>query len=88
MLLEIGTWWPLEQFAQRHTGESPEPFRKVLLGKYVPRLNKEIGSEYRQVVELCLNGHFDTAFDNGAALAEVSVFSRDAVEPLLELYFG
>jgi hypothetical protein len=88
MLLEIGTWWPLEQFAQRHTGESPEAFRKILLDKYVPRLNKEIGSGYRHVVERCLDGHFDTAFDNGAAPAEVSMFSRDAVEPLLELYFG
>jgi hypothetical protein len=43
LLLEIAAWKPIKLFHERHAGESPHAFRRILLDKYVPKLAKEVG---------------------------------------------
>jgi hypothetical protein len=88
VLLEIATWKPLRLFTERHTGETPEAFRNIMVTKYVPRICKEVGTRYYEVVERCLNGYFDDIDEENPMLGDVSVFYTAVVEPMSELFVG
>jgi serine/threonine protein kinase len=88
ILLEIGAWKPIKLFHERHAGESPHAFRRILLDKYVPKLVKEVGLRYQQVVQRCLGGYFDGDIDESATYRDVTSFYKEAVEPISEIFVG
>jgi hypothetical protein len=75
-------------FTERHNGENPEAFRNILITKYVPRLSKEVGSKYCEVVERCLSGYFDAIDEEDPAPGDVPIFYKAVVEPMSELFVG
>jgi hypothetical protein len=88
ILLEIAAWKPIKIFHERHAGESPHAFRRILLDKYVPKIVKEVGLRYQQVVQRCLSGYFDSDIEERATYSHVTLFYKDAVEPMSEIFVG
>ncbi|KAF2133871.1 kinase-like protein [Dothidotthia symphoricarpi CBS 119687] len=91
VLLEIGSWIPLQKFSQKrgHRTLGTREFRKVLLEKYVPRLEATVGTVYSKAVSACLDGSLVLRSDKVASDdLESSVFGEyieKVVNPLEEL---
>ena len=58
------------------------------MDKYVPKIAKEVGLRYRQVVERCLSGYFDDDVNEKVTYGDVTLFYKDAVESMSEIFVG
>jgi serine/threonine protein kinase len=62
VLLELGLWYPLQAWSEnsKYNHISLREFRKIMIGKYVPRLTAHVGDVYRKVVLACLDGTLES----------------------------
>lgn len=68
VLLEIGTWHAMSEYAKRNrdAAANPAEFRSLLITKYAPRLGHLMGSRYRDATLACLEGSFGCRESGGA----------------------
>ena len=79
VLLEIGFWKPLSDFSSQH--KKPGTFRRILIDKYVPKLDRFMGGLYQEAVRTCLE---DTGLGDDDDLW-LSGFYKKVVEPLMRV---
>jgi serine/threonine protein kinase len=62
VFLELGLWYPLQAWSEKseYNNMSLGRFRKIMIGKYVPRLTAHVGDVYRRAVLACLDGTLES----------------------------
>lgn len=94
VLLELGLWRTIGQLAKRNQpidGRS-RPLHRYLLDSCVERLDRSMGSRYRQVVRRCLQSKFEVPSEIGEGNEHFAAlhlnFSRLVVEQLAKCLFS
>ena len=94
VLLELGSWSPLEEFIKRslECASRPSAFRDKLIDKYAPRLSHIMGVRYADVTLACLRCEFGQGklegirgSEPGQEPTELGDFFDKVVAPLGEL---
>ncbi|KAF4626915.1 hypothetical protein G7Y89_g11242 [Cudoniella acicularis] len=91
VLLEIGSWEPIESFTKRHPTRSPAQLRKILIEKYAPVLDLYIGRLYKDATLTCLGDDLvedEEGEPEWKPVAHRSNFFTRVVEPLSKISVG
>jgi serine/threonine protein kinase len=87
ILLEIGSWEPIDSYSDRHPTDPPPTFREKLIHKYAPRLEIYMGRLYTEATMACLEGNFGQDGVDSTANRTTRFFEK-VVEPLSRIYVG
>ena len=85
VLLELGSWSPLEEFINNTRGKASDPsaFRDILINKYALRLRSRMGERYTDAVLACLRSEFQE-FEGMQKQTVLGEFFDKVVGPLGE----